>query len=97
MTIPTHNLSIPMKICPKAPPGAQPIVDQVTGNVAWGVLAIFALAGLVSIGAIAAGKMLSMHQASKWGVIGLCVVIMAAICYMIWPATLDSIVGNGCI
>ena len=94
MTIP---LLIPLKICPKAPPGAQALVDQVTGNVAWGVLAIFALAGLVSIGAIAAGKMFGMSHASKWGVVGLCVVVLAAICYMIWPGTLDSIVGNGCI
>ena len=38
-----------------------------------------------------------MHNASKWGVVGLCVVVLAAICYMIWPGTLDSIVGNGCI
>lgn len=97
MTFTDHALVIPLKICPKAPPGAQAIVDQVTGNVAWGVLAILALAGLVSIGAIAAGKMLSMHQASKWGVVGLCVVVLAAICYMIWPGTLDSIIGNGCI
>ena len=97
MTTLTRALLLPLEICPKAPPGAQAIVDQVTGTVAWGVLAIFALAGLVSIGAIAAGKMLSMHNASKWGVIGLCVVVLAAICYMIWPGTLDSIVGNGCI
>ncbi len=97
MTLTDHLLLIPLKICPKAPPGAQGIVDQVTGNVAWGVLAIFVIAGLVSIGAIAAGKMLSMHQASKFGVVGLCVVVLAAICYMVWPGTLDSIVGNGCI
>ncbi|MGC3994755.1 MAG: hypothetical protein QM779_11685 [Propionicimonas sp.] len=88
---------IPLKICPKAPPGAQALVDQVTGNVAWGVLAIFAIAGLVCIGAIAAGKLFGMHQASKWGVVGLCVVVIAAILYMIWPDTLNSLVGNGCI
>ena len=97
MTMADQVLLVPLKICPKAPPGAQAIVDQITGNVAWGVLAIFALAGLVSIGAIAAGKMLSMHNASKWGVVGLCVGVRAAICYMIWPGTLESIVGNGCI
>ncbi len=93
----TQVALIPLKICPKAPPGAQALVDQVTGNVAWGVLAIFAVAGLVCIGAIAAGKLFGMHQASKFGVVGLCVVLLAAICYMIWPGTLDSIVGNGCI
>ena len=86
-----------MKVCPKAPPGAQPLVDQITGNVAWGVLAIFGLAGLVSIGAIAAGKLFGMHNASKWGVVGLCVVLLAAICYMVWPGTLESLVGNGCV
>lgn len=90
-------MNVLLKVCPKAPPGAQQIVDQITGNIAWGVLAIFALAGLVSIGAIAAGKLLAMHNASKWGVIGLCVVAMAAIIYLIWPGLLDSIVGDGCV
>lgn len=88
---------VPLKVCPKAPPGAQPLVDQITGNVAWGVLAVFGLAALVSIGAIATGKMLAMPHASKWGVVGLCVVLMAAIIYMIWPGMLDSVVGNGCV
>ena len=86
-----------MKVCPKAPPGAQPLVDQIAGNVAWGVLEIFGLAGLVSIGAIAVGKLFGMPHASKWGVIGLCVVVIAAIIYMIWPGTLDSIFGDGCV
>lgn len=86
-----------LEICPKAPPGAQAIVDQITGNIAWGVLVIFGLAGLVSVGAIAAGKLFGMHNASKWGVIGLCVVVMAAIIYLIWPGILASILGDGCV
>ena len=90
-------LLVPLKICPIPPPGAQGIVDQVTGNVAWGVLSIFLLAGIVSVGAIAAGKLFRMSNASTFGVIGLCVVVLAAICYMLWPGTLDSIDGNGCI
>ena len=56
MTALDRVLLIPLEICPKAPPGAQGIVDQITGNVAWGVLAIFVLAGLVFIGAIAPGR-----------------------------------------
>ncbi len=90
-------MSVPLKVCPKAPPGAQQIVDQITGNVAWGFLAVFGLAALVSIGAIEAGKLLAMPHASKWGVVGPCVVLMAAICYMIWPGMLDSVVGDGCV
>ena len=51
----------------------------------------------MSIGAIAVGKLFGMPHASKWGVIGLCVVVIAAIIYMIWPGTLDSIFGDGCV
>jgi hypothetical protein len=84
-------------ICPKAPPGAQGYVDDLTGYIQWGVLAIFAAAVLVAIGAIAAGRMFGMPHASKVGIISAVVVFFAAIGYMIVPAMIESVTGSGCV
>ncbi|MBC7632604.1 hypothetical protein [Aeromicrobium sp.] len=84
-------------VCPKAPPGAQTYVNDITGYIQWGVLAIFAAAVLVAIGAIAAGRMFGMAHASKVGIISAVVVFFAAIGYMIVPAMIDSVTGSGCV
>lgn len=85
------------RVCPKAPPGAQPYVNDITGYVQWGVLALFGVAGVVAIGAIVAGRVFNMPHASKVGIISAAVVFFAAIGYMVVPAMLDSITGSGCI
>lgn len=85
------------RVCPKAPPGAQPYVNDITGYVQWGVLALFGVAGVVAIGAIVAGRVFNMPHASKVGIISAVVVFFAAIGYMVVPAMLDSITGSGCI
>ena len=85
------------RVCPKAPPGAQPFVDDITGYIAWAVLAIFGAAVLVAIGAIAAGRMFNMSHASKVGIVSAVVVFFAAIGYMVVPGMLSSITGSGCI
>lgn len=84
-------------VCPKAPPGAQKYVDDITGYIQWGVLAIFAAGAVVAIGAVAAGRMFGMPHASRVGMISAVVVFLAAIGYMVVPAMVDGVTGKGCI
>lgn len=88
---------IPMQICPVAPPGAQQYSDQLTGYVLWGVLALFIVGVVVSIGGIAMGRILSMPHASKAGVVGIFVVFIAAVMYTVVPSMIASITGSGCV
>lgn len=88
---------IPMQICPVAPPGAQQYADQLTGYVLWGVLALFIVGVVVSIGGIAMGRILSMPHASKAGVVGIFVVFIAAVMYTVVPSMIASITGSGCV
>ena len=85
------------KVCPRAPAGAQTFVDQLTGYVLWGVLALFVVGGVIGVGSIVAGRVFSMPHASKVGVISIVVVFLAAIGYMIVPSMIASITGSGCI
>lgn len=84
-------------VCPKAPPGAQTYVNDITGYIQWGVLALFAAGVIVAIGAIAAGRMFGMPHASKVGIISAVVVFFSAIGYMVVPAMIDGVTGSGCI
>lgn len=84
-------------ICPKAPPGADAYVDDITGYVMWGVLAMLFAAALVGIGAVVGGRMFSMPHASKVGIISVVVVFFAAIAYMIVPGIIGGITGRGCV
>ena len=52
---------------------------------------------VIAIGAIVAGRVFNMPHASKAGIIGIFVVILAAFLYVIAPPIVDSILGNGCI
>lgn len=84
-------------VCPKAPPGAQTYVNDITGFVQWGVLAIFGIGIIIAIGAVAAGRMFSMPHASKVGMVSGVVVFMAAVGYMVVPAMIDGVTGSGCL
>ena len=90
-------LLLPLKICPKAPPGAQQYADQITGYVLWGVIILFLVGVVIGIGAIVAGRIFNMPHSSKVGIISIFVVILAAIAYMVMPSIVDSILGSGCI
>lgn len=90
-------LLVPLKVCPKAPPGAQKYADDIMGYVLWGVIALFAVGVVVAIGAVVAGRVFNMPHASKAGIVGIFVVILAAFLYVIAPPIVDSILGNGCI
>jgi hypothetical protein len=83
-------------ICPAAPPGMQAPVDQVTSWVKWGVVSLFGIAAVVSIGSLLFGKILHHPQASRAGSIGLAVCVMAAILYVVFPGMLTTIIGSGC-
>jgi len=84
-------------VCPQAPVGAQAFVDQLTGYVLWGVLALFVIGGITGVGSIVAGRVFSMPHASKVGVISIVVVFLAAIGYMIVPSMITGITGSGCV
>ena len=99
----THELAAlipplhPLQICPKAPPGAQQYADQITGYVLWGVIILFLVGVVIGIGAIVAGRIFNMPHASKAGIVGIFVVVLAAITFVVAPGIVDSILGNGCI
>ena len=86
-----------LEVCPVAPGDAAKYVDQITGNILWGVGVLFLLAVVVAIGAVVAGRLFSMPHASKVGVISLVVVFVAAIAYLTLPGMLDALMGSGCI
>lgn len=96
--MPTDSiLLLPLQVCPVAPGNAAKYVDQITGNVLWGVGVLFLLAIVVGIGAIVAGRLFSMPHASKIGIISVVVVFIAAIGYLTLPGMLTALLGAGCI
>ena len=90
-------LLVPLKVCPKAPPGAQKYADDITGYVLWGVVALFVVGGAVAVGAIVAGRVFNMPHASKAGIVGIFVIILAALAYVVAPGIVDGILNGGCI
>ena len=90
-------LVIPLKVCPKAPPGAQKYADDVMGYVLWGVGIVFFLGLVIAIAALVAGRIVNMPHATKMGIVGIVMVIVAAIAYVVAPGIVDGILGNGCI
>ena len=83
-------------VCPEAPPGVQAFADQVTAWVKWGVLALIGIAAVVSLGSVLVGRMFSHPHASRYGAMGVAVVVMVAITYTVILVILDSITGSGC-
>jgi len=83
-------------VCPVPPPGTEQFENDVIGWIKWGVIALLLAAGLVSIGSILVGRIFSHPHASRYGAMGLAVVLMCAMLFVIFPGLLDGIVGNGC-
>ena len=83
-------------VCPQAPPGMQSFATQVTGWVKWGVLALIGIGAVVSLGSILMGRIFSHPHASRYGAMGVAVVVMVAIAYTVILVILDSITGSGC-
>ena len=83
-------------VCPAAPPGMQGFADDVTAWVKWGVLALIGIGAVVSLGSILVGRIFSHPHASRYGAMGVAVVVMVAIAYTAILVILDSITGSGC-
>jgi hypothetical protein len=83
-------------VCPAAPPGMQGFADDVTAWVKWGVLALIGIGAVVSLGSILVGRIFSHPHASRYGAMGVAVVVMVAIAYTVVLTILDSITGSGC-
>jgi len=83
-------------VCPQAPPGMQSFADDVTAWVKWGVLALIGLGAVVSLGSILVGRIFSHPHASRYGAMGVAVVVMVAITYTVILTILHSITGSGC-
>lgn len=90
-------LLTPLRVCPKAPPGAQQYADDIQGYILWGVIILFAVGIVVAIGSIVAGRIFNMPHASKAGIVGIFVVLLAAVTFVVAPGIVDAILGNGCI
>jgi hypothetical protein len=89
-------LELDAAVCPEAPPGTQAFADDVTAWAKWGVLALLVLGAVVSLGSILVGRIFSHPHASRYGAMGVAVVIMVAITYTVILVILDSITGSGC-
>ena len=83
-------------VCPEAPPGMQTFADDVTAWVKWGVLALIGIGAVMSLGSILVGRIFSHPHASRYGAMGVAVVVMVAITYTVILTILGSITGSGC-
>lgn len=83
-------------VCPKAPPGMQPYQDEVTSWIKWGVLGLIIAAALVSIGSILIGRIFAHPHASRYGAMGLGIVVICAILYVTILGIVTGITGSGC-
>jgi hypothetical protein len=89
-------VELTVAVCPEAPPGVEAFADQVTAWVKWGVLALIGIAAVVSLGSVLVGRMFSHPHASRYGAMGIAVVVMVAITYTVILVILGSITGSGC-
>ncbi len=83
-------------VCPEAPPGMQAFADDLTAWVKWGVLALIGIGAVMSLGSILVGRIFSHPHASRYGAMGVAVVVMVAITYTVILTILESITGSGC-
>lgn len=97
MDIMTATTVFAGKVCPKAPPGAQAPVDEMTGYVLWGVIILFGIGLILGIGAIVGARAFSMPHAGKVGILGIVVIFVAAIALLVLPGMLNGILGAGCV
>jgi uncharacterized membrane protein YesL len=90
------TMEIAAAVCPEAPPGMQTFADDVTAWVKWGVLALIGIGAVMSLGSILVGRIFSHPHASRYGAMGVAVVVMVAITYTVILTILGSITGSGC-
>ncbi|WP_241037776.1 hypothetical protein [Blastococcus litoris] len=90
------SVELTAAVCPEAPPGMQTFANDVTAWVKWGVLALIGIGAVISLGSILVGRIFSHPHASRYGAMGVAVVVMVAITYTVILVILDSITGSGC-
>ena len=90
------SVEVTAAVCPQAPPGMQGFANQITGWVKWGVLVLIVISAVMSLGAVLVGRIFSHPHASRYGAMGVAVVVMVAIIYTVILVILDSITGSGC-
>ena len=83
-------------VCPQAPPGLGTWDDPILGWVKWGTLALIAIAGFVSIGAIVVSRVFAHPHGSRYGAMGLAITVLCAILFVSIYAILTGITGSGC-
>ena len=85
-------------VCPVAPAGAQVLVDEFLGWFSWALVWVAFPAGiLAAVAAVIMGKVFSMPHVSKGGLIGVFVVLGAALLYLVIPGILSGFLGDGCV
>ncbi len=61
----------------------QGFANQITGWVKWGVLVLIVISAVMSLGAVLVGRIFSHPHASRYGAMGVAVVVMVAITYTV--------------
>ncbi|MBB1514300.1 hypothetical protein H5399_17095 [Tessaracoccus sp. MC1627] len=85
-------------VCPVAPAGAQVLVDEFLGWFSWALVWVAFPAGiLAAVAAVIMGKVFSMPHVSKGGLIGVFVILGAALLYLVIPGILAGFLGDGCV
>ena len=78
--------------------GAQVLVDEFLGWFSWALVWVAFPAGiLAAVAAVILGKVFSMPHVSKGGLIGVFVVLGAALLYLVIPGILSGFLGDGCV
>lgn len=86
-----------IRICPKAPDGADQAVQGLGGNFLWVVIFGFTVAVIASIAAILCGRIFHMQRVSVAGWISLVVTAAAAVAMVVAPGIINGILGQGCV
>jgi hypothetical protein len=78
---------------PQAPPGVEEPTNLLMAYLKWGVLVVIVAAGFVGAGAVAGGRILAHHGASKIGIGILLGALAAAVAYVGLYAVITSVAG----
>lgn len=82
-------------VCPKAPPGVQPSVDNIEGWVAWTFFTLVAIVSVVGIVMVVWGKVWHHPKGARLGVEVLLVVVLGAVLYVVFPG-IPAAIASGC-
>ena len=84
-------------LCPKAPTGVEPFVNDFQSWIQWGVLAIILMAAVAGAGMLVFGRVTGHPKGARLGLEVIMVVILGAVLYVIIPGIVTGITGKGCV